>query len=146
MAILAILYFLGNFQVCREWAFICENTGSRKGHIEWFFGKRTAYWYEQSVFEDFMQKNYPDINIEHRWTSYTGTGRNIFGMALLDGHGRPGVIMDIPPEMLDEWIQTSEPERVRELYELMVSDKTEDVKKQRIDEIVEEVFKHIEKQ
>ncbi len=129
----------------REWVFICENTGSYKGHIEWFFGQQTSYWYEKSALENFIQKNYPDINIEHRWTSCSGTGRNIFGMALLYGHGRPGPIMDIPYGLLDEWIHTGEPERIRELYELLASDKDHDVKKKRIDEVIEEALDRMEK-
>ena len=83
IAFLAFLYFLGTFQAYRDWVFICENTASTKGHTEWFFGKETFQWYEKSVFEDFLRENYPDVNIEHRWTSIAGTGRNIFGRALL---------------------------------------------------------------
>jgi hypothetical protein len=137
---LVVLYFLGTFQAHRDWVFICENTGSYKGYIEWFFGKRTHHRYEKSVLEDFIEKNYPDINIEHRWTSCAGTGRNIFGRALLFGHGQPGAIMSIPPDMLEDWIQMSESEEVLALYQLLASDQDEEVKEKRIDEIIEKVF------
>ncbi|MHC4773387.1 MAG: hypothetical protein ACYS8S_07440 [Planctomycetota bacterium] len=142
VAFLVLLYFLGTFQAYRGWVYICENTGSYKGHIEWFFGKQTSHRYEKSVLEGFIQENYPDIQIEHRWTSCAGTGCNIFGQPLLFGHGQPGAIMSIPPEMLEKWVQTSEPEEVIELYKLLASDENEDAKRQRIDEIIEEVFKH----
>ena len=62
-------------------------------------------------------------------------------MSMSFGHGQPGAIMSIPPEMLKEWVQTSEPEEVLGLYKLLASDEKEDVKRQRIDEIAEEVFR-----
>ena len=41
---------------------------------------------------------------------------------------------------LNEWIQKSEPEEVLSLYQLLASDQDEEVKEQRVDELIEEVF------
>ncbi len=143
---IVLFCFLLTFQAYRGWVFICENTGSYKGHTEWFFGKQTGFWCKKSVLENFITENYPDIIIEHHWTSCAGTGRNIFGMAMLFGHGQPGAIMSIPPEVLEDWVQMSEPDEVLELYKLLASDKEEDMKKQRIEAICDEVFDSWEKE
>ena len=104
------------------------------------FWKKTGLRSEKSVLENYIAENCPDIIIEHRWTSCEGTGKNIFGMAVLFGHGRPGPIMEIPDDVLEEWIQNNEQEAVLNFYELLCSDEDEDLKRQRINEIVEEIF------
>ncbi len=134
---LALLYCLGMFQAYRCFGLICENTGSRKGYTELFFGVKVGQWYQKSMLEDFMRENHPDL-LKHRWTSYAGTGYNCFGMRMLMAHGRPGAIKRIPSDLLDEWVQTSEPEEVLELYQLLTSDASEEDKEQRIYEISEE--------
>jgi hypothetical protein len=45
--------------VCRDFAFICENTASRHGYREWIFGSRTGEWYQQSAIESFIQQEHP---------------------------------------------------------------------------------------
>jgi hypothetical protein len=97
------LYILGSVQAYRDWGFVCENTGSTKGHREWLFGNKTGHWYEKSALEDFMLEKYPD-RIKHRWTSYAGTDKNIFGQAILYGHGKPGAILDTRI-FLEDWVQ-----------------------------------------
>lgn len=123
--------------VYRDWAFVCENTRSHKAYRQWFFGLRTGESYKKSTLEEFIQKNYPDL-LEHRWTSVKGTGKNIIGIPILYGHGRPGPITKIPPEVFDEWIQESEPKEVLQLYILLSSNETKEAKYQRIEEIFEE--------
>jgi hypothetical protein len=59
-----------------------------KGHREWFFGGQSGRWYKQSVVETFMRTNHPRI-LQQRWTSYAGTGRDIYGRKVSFGHGRP---------------------------------------------------------
>jgi hypothetical protein len=132
------LYILGGFQAYRDWGFVCENTGSTKGHREWFFEKKTGYWYKKSALEDFMLEKYPD-RLKHRWTSYKGTGKNIFGRAMLRGHGRPGAIGGTEI-FLEDWVQKNEPEDILALYELLASDADEEIKKQRVEEISEDYF------
>jgi hypothetical protein len=130
------LYTLGSAQVYLDWGLVCENTGSTKGHREWRFEKNTGHWYKKSVLEDFMLKEYPD-RLKHRWTSYAGTGKNIFGQVLSRHHGMPGAIYGIK-SFLKDWVQKNEPEDILALYELLASDVDNEIKKQRIEEIVDE--------
>ena len=90
LLLIAGLMFLAAlpFQMCRDWALVCETTGSHQGYRQWFTGHRTGQWYEKSHLEEFMEQQYP-AELEHRWVSYSGTGRNILGQAILFGHGRP---------------------------------------------------------
>lgn len=131
-------YFLLIVQAYRDWAFICENTGSTKGHREWLFEKNTGHWYKKSALEDFMLEKYPD-KLKHRWTSYKGTGKNILGQAMLRGHGRPGAISEIRI-FLDDWVKKNNPEDILELYELLASDVDKEIKEQRVEKIAEEYF------
>lgn len=130
------LYLLGSVQAYRDRAFICENTGSSRGHREWLFEIETGHWYEKSALEDFMLDKYPD-NLKHRWTSYRGTGKNIFGQALLRGHGRPGAALSMK-SILEDWIQKNEPEDILALYELLASDIDQETKNQRVEKIIED--------
>ncbi len=137
---LVLLYIVTGIEAYYDRAFICENTGSRKGYREWFWGLQTGQWYEQSTLEAFMQDNYPDV-LEHRWTRYEGWGNNLIGMRISDGHGRPGPIMQFPEGMLEDWMQKSQPEEILALYELLASDESEEIKEQRVAEIINEILK-----
>ncbi len=44
-----------NFEVYCNWAFICRNTGSRKGYRQWFFGVQTGHWHNESALEKFIK-------------------------------------------------------------------------------------------
>lgn len=118
--VLVAVLALANVQVCREWAFVCEHTGSRKGYTEWMFGFRSGQWYRSSPLEDFIIVNDPNV-LSHRWTSSCGTGRNILGMPILYGHGRPGAIADIDNDTLSVWIARNHPTEVWKLYDLFFS-------------------------
>jgi hypothetical protein len=52
------------------------------------------------------------------WVSYAGTGRNIFGGAILAGHGRPGPIVLLKPEAIDGFCQTASQSEKRRLYDV----------------------------
>ncbi|HSU55621.1 MAG TPA: hypothetical protein VLT36_16315 [Candidatus Dormibacteraeota bacterium] len=82
-----------------DWAFVCENTGSRYGYTEWKTGARTANWFKQSPLETFMARSHPD-RLQHRWTSYAGTSKNLLGRNLSYVHGFPGPIFGIPDEVV----------------------------------------------
>lgn len=126
---LIIFLLLPTVQVYRDWAFICENTGSRNGYRQWLFGLKTGYWYERSPMEEFIQSEAPDALI-HRWTSFAGTGKNVFGKSILFGHGRPGAIIQLDHEVLRKWIRKNDTETVRQFYDLLVSDKQKEIEKQ----------------
>jgi hypothetical protein len=85
----------------REWAFVNEATGSRKGFTEWALGFVTSEWYEPTELEAFAKEK--EIAFEENWVSYRGDGKNIFGMTVLRGHGRPSRILNIEPEHLDRY-------------------------------------------
>jgi len=126
VAVLAFLLVLTAFPICSDWAFICENTGSRKGYREWFLGLQTNKWYEESKLEDFVKKEYPN-EFQHRWTSYQGTGRNIFGIAIVRRHGRPGPIL-MPIDWLNGYVDHLDPDQKKGLYDVFKSDDPKEVR------------------
>jgi len=68
-----------------------------------------------------MQKSFPK-ELEHRWISYAGTGRNIFGLRVLFGHGSPGELIRIDQQTLDQWFETLPYGEKRQFYDLLRSD------------------------
>lgn len=134
-ALVALLILAIPFPVCRDWAFIDENTASRKGYREWFFGLRTGDWYRPSAVEMFMRAQHPG-DLKQRWTSYAGTGRNFFGAKVLYGHSRPGAIIRVNQHLLKQWFDgLSETEKLA-FYNLLVSDDQEAIGR-KIDSIYE---------
>ena len=131
-AALATAVVAFNIQVCRDWAFICENTGSRKGYRQWALGPKTGHWYKKSPLEEFVTAHEPAALI-HRWTSYSGTGKNVFGTPVVFGHGRPGAVYRFDHEIQSRWIARNPPEKVRELYDLLVSDDQDAIQKRIMD-------------
>jgi len=122
VALVASTAFLGGLsvQVCRDWAFICENTGSQKGYRQWCIGLRSGHWYRESRLEQFVRKEYPS-DLANRWTSYAGTGKNIIGRPVLFGHGRPGPILRVPPEFLDRYADGLDDQAKLDLYHVLAS-------------------------
>jgi hypothetical protein len=139
---LAITFVMFSVQAYRDWAFICENTGSQMGYRQWPFGFKTGQWYKQSPLEEFIQSEAPNTLI-HRWTSYAGTGKNIFGMKILYGHDRPGAIIQLNHNILRKWIEQNDAVTVRQLYDLLVSDNQKEIEK-RVMDIYKEVLKYEE--
>jgi hypothetical protein len=97
-------------------AYICENTGSRKGCREWFFGVKTNKWYHVSELEKFLQSEHSEV-LRHRWTCYGGTGRSLIPYMTSRGHGRPGPILILPRETLDDYVQSLSGKQRLELYQ-----------------------------
>ena len=126
------------FLAYRDWSFICENTGSHMGYREWFFGLQTRQWYRTSEVEAFMKAHFPN-DLEHSWTSYAGTGRNIFGGKLLHGHARPGPIFHLREKDLNRWFATLSDQDKRAFYDLLVKDDAETIKG-KVDAIYEDLF------
>jgi hypothetical protein len=114
-------------QVCRDWAFICENTGSHKGYRQWCVGLRSGHWYRESRLEQFMRKQHP-AELVNRWTSYSGTGKNVLGQPILFGHDRPGPILRVPTEFLDRYVDTLEDKAKLDLCHLFASGTPEQVR------------------
>jgi hypothetical protein len=129
-----------NIQVCRDWGFICENTGSRKGYRQWTFGPKTGHWYKKSPLEEFVAAHDPNM-LAHRWTSYAGTGKNVFGKPVMRGHSRPGAILRFDHAIQSRWIADNPPEDVWKLYDLLVSDDQDAIEK-KIMEIWDEVMEY----
>ncbi len=140
VAALATTVLAFNTQMWRDWGFICENTGSRKGYRQWTLGPKTGHWYKKSPLEEFITKEFPH-SLAHRWTSYAGTGKNVFGTPVLFGHGRPGAILRFDLEIQSRWIAHNPPEEVKKLYNLLVSDDQDHIGK-RIMDIWEEVLEY----
>jgi hypothetical protein len=135
-ALVAVVIFalILPFQVCRDWAFICKNTGSQKGYRAWFLGLKTGHWYKKSKLEEFMETKYPN-DLTYRWISYAGTGKNILGRAISFGHGRPGPIIYVPYNILNWYVSNINNDEKRALYDVFASGD-----KQRIDKEISMIW------
>jgi len=132
-----ILFVTASLPVYHDRAFICENTGSRKGDRAWFFGIKTGHWYKESKLEGFMKTDYPD-DLSYRWMSYEGTGKNIFGMAVLYGHGYPE-LAHLPYKVLNRYMEYIDDKEKRRLYEVFSSGDIQRIKDE-VDRIWEKVL------
>jgi hypothetical protein len=108
-----------NAQIYRDLGYVDKNTGSRKGHREWFFGVTTGDWYRASNLELFMHEHYPR-EVQHQWVCYMGTGRNFLGKWLSSGHGIPGPIILLPEETLNSYIERITDPQKKALYDVFV--------------------------
>jgi hypothetical protein len=133
VALVASIAFIGGLsvQVCRDWAFICENTGSHKGYREWPFGLRSGHWYHESRLEQFMRKEHAS-ELANRWTSYSGTGKNIVGQPVLFGHGRPGPLLHVPAEFFDRYVDGLDSQAKLGLYHVLASGTPEVVERETV--------------
>jgi hypothetical protein len=116
-------------------AYICENTGSRKGHREWFFGAHTNPWYRKSELERFMEAKHPDL-LKHRWTSYMGSGRSLIPLVQSCGHGRPGPIFFLDSNLLDNLVLSVADDQRLVLYRTF-SEANKEAIQMKIDSIIE---------
>jgi len=100
-------------------ASICVHTASREGYTEHIGGRKSDEWSTPSALETYLKGR--QVPVEHRWVSYAGTGRNIFGRTMSRSHGDPGAIMDLRNEVLEKWIATQSHEEIMALYEMLKS-------------------------
>jgi hypothetical protein len=118
---LAMFFVALPFQVCRDWGFVCENTGSHMGYRQWWIGYRSGRWYRESHLERFLREQHPS-ELQNRWTSYMGTGKNILGQAVRFGHGRPRLgRMVMTPGLFDDYVDSLDDIAKLELYHLLSS-------------------------
>ena len=121
LAVLAVLLLaVFGVWVCRDWAFVCEHTGSRKGYRQWRLGLKTGHWTRKSPLEAFVASQEPGA-IVHQWTSYAGTGKSLLGLSVSYGHGRPGPVFRLDHDIQRAWIEKNDAATVRALYDLLVS-------------------------
>lgn len=138
VSVIAVIVLFGalSFKAFTDYAYVCENTGSRKGHREWFFGLQTAVWEYESPLELFMRRTHPS-QLTHRWMSYAGTGKNLFGQSMSYGHGKSPLSQFRFARDLESYFTTLSPERKLELY-LIFSTGDRATVQATVDEIVEE--------
>lgn len=122
--------------VSRDVGYHCDFTGSTKSWTKWPLWIRTDEFYETSPIEEFLAKNRPDL-IEHKWVSYEGTGKNIFGEPVFFGHGRPNALLLFPRWYLKLFVEQSPNEDVIELYETLRRDDRDEIQ-QRVDQLYDE--------
>lgn len=127
IVVLASVLALPVVPVCRDCSYVCEYTGSRKGSREWILGFETENWYKESPLEAFIRQRHPG-KLEHQWTRYAGTGRNVFGGALTRMHGSPGPILHLPIDLLAEYSAVASPAEMKHLYDTMRSGSESDKK------------------
>ena len=108
-----------------DYAYISETTGSCKGHRVWLGIWETAHWYKKSDLESFMREKYPQ-DLQQRWTSYAGTGKNIWGAPMLFGHAGPSPIGRLRFEELNSYLSTLTDADKKEFYDVFAyADRTE---------------------
>ena len=107
-------------------AYICENTGSKKGYREWFFGSHTNEWYRKSELERFMEVTHPNL-LKHRWTSYLGDGRSLIPVMQSRSHGKLGPILSLNSESLDKHVSSLSDNQRLELYRTFADENMEKI-------------------
>lgn len=123
LVLIAIVAFLGLLpvQICRDYAFVCEDTGSHKGYRQWCIGWRSGQWYRESRLEQFMRQQHPS-ELAYRWISYSGTGKNILGWHIRYGHGDPRLSsLMMSRKMFDRYVDTLDDAAKLDLYRVLVS-------------------------
>ncbi len=119
---LAVVIFLVvlPFPLCRDMGFVCEHTASRKGYRRWFTGLRTSQWYSASRLEEFMLEKHPQ-DLTHRWVSFMGTGRNLFGGAGSFLHGKPDETLFVFRKQFDDHVDSLDDAGKLELFRVLAS-------------------------
>lgn len=121
LVVAVILLAALGLQTHRDYAFICENTGSHKGYRQWCLGWQTREWYRESHLEQFMRAQHP-TELRYRWTSYSGTGKNLFGQPILFGHEMPQVgSLVMKQSWFDRYVDTLDDTAKLELYRVLAS-------------------------
>jgi hypothetical protein len=116
LAFVALLIFSLRMVAYREWAFVNEATGSRKGFTGWPLGLVTSEWHEPTELEAFAKEK--EMEFEENWVSYCGDGKNIFGITILRCHGMPSNIARIKPEDLDRYTKEMNEEEKKRLIRI----------------------------
>lgn len=124
-----VVTVLSTLTVCHDRAFVDRHTGSRKGFREWWFGLRTGEWHRQSLLERRVRANRRPPPTSD-WVSYAGTGRNLLGRPMESGHGIPGPIILVSPEMLDEYCRTHDDAELLALHDTPVRDDSAEVQEE----------------
>ena len=104
-------------EVRHDLAFKCENTGSEYGYTVCLGMFRKEVWNKTSALEAFIRQRYPS-EFTNRWVSYAGTGRNVFGRAVLYGHGRPALV-HLKTEVLDAYTRDLSDDEKKKLYDFL---------------------------
>ncbi len=116
--VIAALYCAFSYPVKKEYGYVCLNTASRKTHTTWVELFRASATYEKSPIEEYLESEKADWR--HDWVSYNGTGKNIFGMSISWGHGRPGAVSEMHPEIFP-FIRSLSDSQKEEIYSVLKS-------------------------
>ena len=107
--------------ISTDYAFYCENTGSRKGFRVWWNGEQARHWYKASPLEEFMKKEYPGV-FSPRWKRYAGTGKNVFGQSqMFTNYGTVGGTLFLKDGTARAWIAHHSKKEVRALYDSLLT-------------------------
>ena len=126
LGLIAAALILSGVEFYRDIALLDRNTGSRKGYREWFFSLRAGEWQQASFLEHYMRSQHPG-DFQQRWISYQGTGHNGFGRAIRFSHGRPGPIVMLPIEKLDNYCEQASASEKDRLYETFAGDNAAEI-------------------
>ena len=104
--------------IYKENHYVCANTLSRRGHMEWPLGLESSQWQTASPLEEYLTTHAPG-SIIHDWTFSNAAGKNLYGRTTMyvDGVGTIGHL--IAWEHLEAWIAASSKEDVLSFYELL---------------------------
>jgi hypothetical protein len=128
MLLVLVVLFAGLFvRVYPLRAEHCDFTGSTKEWVELPFGVRMFEKYHKSELEEFGEMNFPEA-LKHRWISYRGTEKNVYGMDLLYSHGRPNALYTLRGLFLKSFMEVGSKEDVLGFYQLLRTGSDEDVR------------------
>jgi hypothetical protein len=125
LGVLALLGVLGAFMstvdIATDYAYYCQDTGSRHGYRVWWNGARTRVWYRASPLEEFMKKEYPRVR-GGNWMVYAATGKNFLGQPVMftDFRAVSGAFF-LKDEAARAWIAHHSKAEVRALYDSLAA-------------------------
>ena len=103
-----------------ESAFICTHTGSIQGRTEWIFGIVTDEYYIRSDLESYSYNGIP-LGSNQNWVSFKGTGYSLLNAPTVRAHGRPGPIVSLKTDQINEWARISSPGEISQAIERLRS-------------------------
>ena len=121
ITVLVLAYLSTSVVLYTDYAYICQTTGSRKGHTTWLmFDVEANDWHKPTALETYLKEHHPKL-LNYDWVSYAGTGKNIIGKSLSFAHGRPSDILQFPPDYMEWIVKNQNDEKILQMLETFKS-------------------------
>lgn len=126
----AVLVFIGGFFV-HAYTSVgehCDFTGSRRSWTLLPLGLKVNQSYKTSALESYIAKNHPE-ELEHRWVSYAGDAKNLYGLTFRRGHGSPNGLY-FTDYYMKRFVDEGKPDEIKRFYDLLRTASYEDAETQ----------------